>query len=195
MIFSLDEPHPEPLAVIAGDSLKWSRAFESYPAGGGWTLTYVLNNASNRYVVASGDVSADGDAWDIAIPSSETGNWAPGEYLWLAVLQNAGTSERITGAAGRVQVQANVLGATGAIDTRTTEEAALENIRACLAGRAPDGVLEYKIADRELRRYSMEELLKLEAYFVARVRLLRIKRGEYQEPTTIAFHAGGGILG
>lgn len=195
VIFSLDEPHPEPLAVIAGDSLKWSRSFPGYPAGGGWSLTYVLNNASNRYVVVAGDVVAAGDGWDIAIPAAETKPWAPGEYLWLAVLQNSGTGERVTGAAGRVCVQADVLDATAPIDTRAMEEIALDNIKALLAGRATDGVLEYKIADRELRRYSMTELLQLKTYFSAEVRRLRVKRGEYQEPTTIAFHADGGILG
>jgi hypothetical protein len=195
IIFSLDSPHPEPLSVIAGDSLKWSRIFDSYPASDGWALTYVLNNASNRYLVVAGDVTTDGNGWDIAIPSAETRLWAPGEYLWLAVLQNAGTGERITGAAGRVTVQGDILDATTPLDTRALEETALENIRAVLAGRAADGVLEYKIADRELRRYSMEELLKLEAYFVARVQLLRNKRGEYREPTTVAFYADWGNLG
>jgi hypothetical protein len=194
IIFSLDEPHPEPLAFVAGDSLKWARDFESYPASA-WTLTYVLNNQTQRYVVTSGDVTPNGNGFTVAIPATETRNWAPGDYLWLAVLQNGTTGERVTGAAGRVTVQADILDATNPVDTRAWEEIALSNVQATLAGRAADGVLEYKIGDRELRRYSMDELLKLEATLQVKVRKLRILRGEYVQPETVAFHAGGGILG
>lgn len=195
VVFSLDEPHPEPLSFIAGDSLKWSRGFEQYPAGNGWLLTYVLNNQMQKYVVAAGDVTVDGDGFDVAIPTTETKNWAPGEYLWLAVLVNSGTGQRVTGAAGRVTIQPDVLDAATAVDTRAWEEIALANVHIVLSGRATDGVLEYKINDRELRRYSMDELLKLESWLDTKVTKLRIKRGEYVQPTTVAFHADWGING
>ncbi len=195
VIFNMDQPHPEPLAVHAGDSLKWNRDFEEYPSSGGWTLQYVLNNASNKYVVASGDITADGDGFAVAIPSAETKNWAPGYYLWLAVLTNGTTAERVTGAGGRVQVLPDILDATTPTDTRAPEEVALDNIRAMLAGRAADGVQEYKIADRELRRYSIAELLKLRSYYTSEVRRIRRDRGEYMPPETVALHADWGNLG
>jgi hypothetical protein len=192
--FSLDAPHPEPLAFIAGDSLTWNRGFEKYPASAGWTLTYVLNNDRQQYVVNSADVIADGDGFTIAIPATETKGWVAGSYLWLAVMQNGAL--RFTCAAGRVIVQPDVLDVTtGPVDTRAPEEIALENIKAVLAGRAADGVLEYKIGDRELRRFSLAELLKLKSYYVAEVKALRIKRGEYVDPDTVAFHADRGING
>lgn len=189
MEFNLDEPHPEPLAVIAGDSLNWSRGFDNYPASQGWTLTYVLNNPTQKYVVNSADVAADGDAFDIAVPATETKNWAPGDYLWLAVLQNG--AQRVTCAMGRVSVRPDILDASGPVDTRAPEEIALENIKSVLAGRAADGVLEYKIGERELRRYSMAELMKLKSYYVAEVRRIRIERGEYFPPDTVAVHFRG----
>jgi hypothetical protein len=195
VVFSLDEPHPEPLAAIAGDSLRWQRSFEDYPANAGWTLTYALNNAAQRYLVASGDVAADGDGFTITIPSSETKTWVPGEYLWLAVLQNAATGARVTGAAGRITIQPDVLDATAPIDTRSQEEIALENVKATIAGRASDGVLEYKIGDRELRRYSMAELMSLKSYLSSEVKQQRIDRGETVLPETVAFHMDWGING
>jgi hypothetical protein len=195
VVFSLDDPHPEPLSVIAGDSLAWNRSFEEYPASAGWTLTYALNSASQRYIVADADVVADSDGFSVNIPSAETKLWVPGEYLWLAVLQNAGTGARITGASGRVTVQPDVLDASAPIDTRSREEVALENVRALLAGRASDGVLEYKIGDRELRRYSMNELMKLKSYLAGEVKRQRIDRGETVLPETVAFHADWGING
>lgn len=195
VIFSLDEPHPEPLASIAGDSMRWQRSFHEYPASAGWTLTYALNNAAQRYIVASEDVVADSDGFTVSIPSSETKTWAPGEYLWLAVLQNASTGARITGAAGRITIQPDVLDATAPIDTRTQEEIALENVKATIAGRASDGVLEYKIGDRELRRYSMAELMSLKSYLASEVKQQRIDRGETVLPETVAFHMDWGING
>jgi hypothetical protein len=193
IVFNLDEPHPEPLAFIAGDSLTWNRGFEQYPASAGWTLTYVLNNPTQKYVVNSADVVPDGDGFTVTIPAAETKLWTPGNYLWLAVMQNG--SQRDTCAAGRVLIQPDILDATTPVDTRAQEEIALENIKAVLAGRASDGTLEYKIGDRELRRYSMAELITLKSHFVAEVRSLRVKRGEYVEPDTVSFHADWGING
>lgn len=197
VVFSMDEPHPEPLAFNAGDSLAWNRGFDGYPASQGWTLTYVLNCPTQKYVVNSADVTVSGDGFAVAIPSSETKSWAAGEYLWLAVLQNTvnGVATRVTGAAGRVTIQPDILDASGPIDTRAQVEIDLENVKAVLSGRASDGVLEYKIADRELRRYSMAELFQLKSYLAAEVRKVRIQRGEYVEPQTVAFHADWGING
>ena len=175
--------------------MRWQRSFEEYPASAGWTLTYALNCATQRYIVAANDVVADGDGFTVTIPSTETKTWAPGEYLWLAILQNAGTGARVTGAAGRISIQPDVLDASTAIDTRSREEIALENICALLAGRAGDGVREYKIGDRELSRYSIDELMKLKSYFAAEVKRQRIERGETVLPNTVAFHADWGING
>jgi hypothetical protein len=197
IIFDLDAPHPEPLAFNAGDSLAWNRGFEQYPASGGWTLTYVLNNQSQKYVVSPSDITVDGDGFSVAIPSSETKTWTAGEYLWLAVMQNTvnGVAERFTCAMGRVAIQADILDASAPVDTRALEEIALANIKAVLAGRAGDGVQEYKINDRELRRYSMAELFKLKSYFESEVRKIRIKHGETVLPDTVAFHADWGLNG
>jgi len=200
--FGVDQPHPEPLSFHAGDSLQWERDFEKYPASAGWTLQYVLNNQANRIVVSSGDITTgngsdegSSDGFFISIPNTETLGWAPGNYLWLAVLTNSGLGQRFTGAAGRVQILADILDASAPVDTRSQTEIALENVKAMLAGRANDGVQEYKIGDRELRRYSMSELLKLKSYYEAEVKRERQKRGEYEEPDTVAFHAGWGING
>lgn len=186
VLFGPDKPHPEPLQIIAGDSLNWVRGFEDYSASAGWTLQYVLNSPTQKYVIAPGDVTADGEAFQVAIPESETKTWQPGDYMWLAVLTNG--TQRITGAIGRVTIMADVLDATTPIDTREPEEIALANIETMLAGRAGDGVQSYKINDRELKRYSMAELLTLKAYYSEKVKGIRKRRGEYVPPDTIAVH-------
>jgi len=195
--FNLDDPHPEPLAFIAGDSLTWNRGFDEYPASAGWVLAYVLNCPTAKYIINPPDIVIDGDGFTVTIPSSETKTWVPGNYLWLAVLSNTvnGVATRVTCAMGRVIVQADILDASGPVDTRAAVEIALANVEAVLAGRATDGVLEYKIGERELRRYSIKELMMLKSYYRTEVRSLRVKRGEYVEPDTVAFHADWGMNG
>lgn len=183
---------PEPGDMIAGDTLTWKRSFANYPASAGWTLAYVLNSPTQRIVVSPGDITADGDAFSVAIPSSETKTWAPGTYQWLAVVQLAAAdpvpAQRFTVALGRINIAFDLLDATAPQDTRTQNEIALANIDAMLAGTASSGVEEYNIAGRMLRRYGLPELRALRSDFASRVRQERADRGEYQRPRTVAVH-------
>ena len=181
---------PEPTSLIAGDSLAWQRFFPDYPASAGWTLTYVLNNATTRIVVQSADITATGDTFVVAIPSSETRTWTPGCYQWLCVAQLAAAgsvpAQRFTVALGRVTVTIDILDATAPQDTRTQNEINLANIELMMAGRGGDGVQEYTINGRMLRRYSLTELMQLRSLYKALVRQERADRGEEQLPTTVA---------
>jgi hypothetical protein len=89
-------------------------------------------------------------------------------------------------AIGRVTVQVDILDATAPQDTRTDSEIALDKINAMLSGRAGDGVAEYRIHERELKRYSVQELLLLRSHFSSLVRQERADRGEIQLNTTVA---------
>ena len=181
---------PEPTTFIAGDSLSWQRFFEDYPASAGWTLTYVLNNSTTRILVVSGDITTSGDTFLIAIPSSETAGWTPGEYQWLCVAQLAAAgdvpAQRKTLALGRVTITIDILDATAPQDTRTRNEIALWNIESKLADTGGSAVQEYTINGRMLRRYSMTELMQLRSLFKQLVRQERIDRGEMPLPTTVA---------
>lgn len=183
---------PEPGDMIAGDTLSWKRSFGDYPAAAGWTLAYVLNSPTARIVVNSADITADGDAFVVAIPSSETHSWAPGTYQWLAVVQLAAAgsvaAQRFTVALGRINVAIDILDATAPQDTRTANEIALSNIDAMLANTASSGVQEYTISGRMLRHYGLPELRALRSDFASRVRQERADRGEYQRPRTVAVH-------
>ena len=177
----VDAPkEPEPHNLIAGDTLAWSRSFEAYPATAGWVLAYVLNSPTGRIVVNSADITATGDQFNIAVPSAETKLWAPGAYQWTAVV-----------ALGRVVIAIDLLDATAPQDTRSNAEKALDNIHLMLAGRGGDGVQEYTINGRMLRRYSITELLQLRSVYTSIVKIERINRGEYMLPTTVAVHFRG----
>lgn len=190
-----DESHPpEPTNMIAGDTLCWKRFFERFPATAGWTLTYVLNSSTARLVVSSGDITTDGDTFLVNIPSAETKTWTPGEYQWLGVAQLAAAGEtpaqRFTVSLGRVVIAIDLLDATAPQDTRSPNEINLWNVEQMLAGRGGDGVQEYNIAGRMLRRYSMTELMQLRTLYKQLVRQERADRGEYELPTTVAVRFG-----
>lgn len=193
--FLNDAPEPEPSNFIAGDTLCWKRSLSKYPASGGWTLTYVLNSPTARIVVQSADITADGDAFKVVIPSTETAGWAPGSYQWVAAVQlpAAGDvpAQRFTVALGRVVIAIDLLDASAPQDTRSQNEKNLANVELMLAGRGGDGVQEYTINGRQLRRYNLSELTQLRSLFASMVRQERADRGEYQLPTTVAVHFGG----
>jgi hypothetical protein len=192
----LDVPvEPEPITLIAGDTLTWQRNFTDYSPALGWTLAYVLNSPTVRIVVNPGDITFLGNVFLVTIPSAETKTWAPGAYQWLAVVQLAAAgsvpAQRFTVALGRVIVEIDLLDATAPQDTRSPNEKALDNINLMLAGTGGNGVQEYTIAGRMLRRYSLTELTQLRSLYSSLVRQERANRGEYQLPTTVAVHFVG----
>ena len=186
---------PEPSDIIAGDTLSWQRGFTDFPPSLGWVLAYVLNSATARFVVTPADITGEGDVYTVLIPSAETKLWTPGAYQWLAVVSLAAAdpvpAQRRTVALGRVIVAIDLLDATAPQDTRSPNEKALDNIMAVIAGTASNGVQEYTIQGRMLRRYSLTELTQLRSLYSSLVRQERANRGEYQLPTTVAVHFGG----
>jgi hypothetical protein len=160
--------------------------FPKINSADGWTLNYVLNSPTSRIVVASGDVTAAGEGFAVAIPSTETKLWAPGTYTWLAVLQNSG--QRTTLDVGTVLIEIDILDATAPQDTRSPNEIALANIEAMLANRGGDGVQEYTINGRMLRRFSLTELMQLRTLYEGKVRQERFDRGERPRSRRVAVH-------
>jgi hypothetical protein len=186
---------PEPSNLVAGDTLTWQRSFAAYPASAGWVLAYVLNSLTARFVVAPEDITSQGDTYTILIPSAETKLWTPGSYQWMAVVSLAAAgsvpAQRFTVALGRVIIAIDLLDASSPQDTRSPNETALDNINLMLAGTGGNGVQEYTIAGRMLRRYSLTELTQLRSLYSSLVRQERANRGEYQLPTTVAVHFRG----
>jgi hypothetical protein len=186
--------YPEPLTAIAGDTQTWTRAFDLYPSTL-WSLNYVLNSPTARFVVNLADIIPTGNGWTITIPGSETQGWTPGVYQWLAVVQSlTGTPpQRFTVALGSITVSADILDASTPQDTRSPNEIALANINLMLAGRANDGVQEYMIQGRSLRRYTLAELMQLRSFFLAQVKQERADRGQVDPPRTVAINFGSDI--
>lgn len=106
-------------------------------------------------------MAADGDVWRVNIPTADL---LAGEYI----VQVWATLE--DGTVGIVSTEPLTLRPALAVgDMRSKARQALDAIEAMLAGQANEGVRRYRINNRELERYTVDELLKLRSHFAAEV--------------------------
>ena len=147
-------PTTEPTTLIAGDTARWIRALPDYLASAGWVLTYTLINATGKITFST---SAYGDDHLINVSAATTGGWAAGSYSWRAAVALSG--EVYTVDTGTIVVQPAFGVAT--LDNRSFARIALANIEAYLVNPANLSSAQYKIADRELSRIPMGDLLAM----------------------------------
>jgi hypothetical protein len=153
--------------LVAGETLNYVASVADYPASAGWTLTLYLNpraGGTNRSVVAT----AQGDDHLLQATSTSTSAWAAGVYGWEIWAELGGERYRIE--AGQLDVLPSLISAVAGTDTRSAAEIALDAVRQTIRGTATAGVLSYAINGRELRRYSMAELISLESKLASDVR-------------------------
>lgn len=160
---ALTLPNPEPVYVTAGDSLAWTVADSSYPAGDGWALSYSLLNAAGR-ITFSG--AADGDAHAIAVDAATTAGWTPGRYRMSRIATKG--AERITLWSSYVDVLPDPETAAP-YDTRTHARRTLDAIEAWIEGRSL-AVASYRIADRQMQYIPIAELLQIRDRYRQEVR-------------------------
>ena len=149
-------PTSEPLAVVAGDTIKWTRTLADYPASAGWALAYKLVNATAAISISS---TADGDNHAVSVAAATTAAWAAGEYRWTAYVTSG--AERYTVASGSITVTPDLASAT-ATDTRTQAQKAIDDLLAAMATySASNGMVQsYQIAGRQMTYRSMAEIEK-----------------------------------
>lgn len=147
---AIDTSNTEPISIIPGDTVKWTRTLVDYPASAGWALSYELLNAMHRYEISA---TADGKAFRVVVTAQTTQSYAPGSYDWRARVTNA--DEVYTVASGRLTV-APSFGA--ARDVRSHARRTLEAIEAVLEGRATSATAEYEINGRRLKYIPLNEL-------------------------------------
>jgi hypothetical protein len=114
-----------------------------------------------------------GGAWKAAV---QTEGWPAGLY-WFDVLCQDAEGNKWTLLRDRLDLKPSLSSLPE--DSRTDAERMVEMIEAMMAGNASAGVRSYKINNRELERYGIEELLKLLAFWRNRlVKERRKSRGE-----------------
>lgn len=159
-------PTSEPLSLVAGDSVAWTKTLSDYPATDSWVLSYVLLAAGKTPIVLSSTASQADHA--VSKTAAETAAWAAGTYRWTAMVTKAG--ERKTIGSGTVEILPNPATQDSSHDPRTHAEKCLAAIEAVLEGRMSDPIIEYQIAGRMAKKIPHGDLLKLRIHYQAEVR-------------------------
>jgi hypothetical protein len=154
----VDIPANEPQSARAGDTWKWTRTLDDYPAGT-WTLKYRFKNATGYFEIVA---SASGTDHAVTVAASTTATYAAGSYTWMAWVE-AG-SEKFTVDTGTLTVDPDYRASTAAYDGRSHARKMLDAIEAWLESRDP-AVAEYEIAGRRMKFIPTAELVKLRSRY------------------------------
>lgn len=156
----------EPLSETAGNTWRWTREFEDYPAST-WTLTYYFRNASDNFDIVA---TASGDTHSVTVAKATTAAYAAGVYHWRAFVDD-GTS-RFEVDSGTLTVNPDPTVAS-ALDMRAHAEKVLDAIEAVIENRASKDQESYSIEGRSLSRTPIADLIKLRNKYRAEVANLR----------------------
>ena len=150
-----------PEIITAGTTVNWEDGsatvgFDVNATSDDWTLTYYLrtNTASEGATVVG---SAYSSGWRFTIASSVTTNFDKGNWIWAAVVSKGSESYQL--ATGEFKVKQSLVysGTPSAIDNRTDNEKARDNIKTALTKFA-DGAQEYSVGGRTYKRTSIPDL-------------------------------------
>jgi hypothetical protein len=105
---------------------------------------------------------------EFAWTGADTAAWTPGLYRAHVFATNG--TDRHTVETFDLEVAPDPVSLTTATDPRSQAEKDLAAVRAVLSGQAADGVSEYEIAGRSLKKIPIADLLLLEKRLAAQVR-------------------------
>jgi len=155
-------------ALTLGDTLNFTTSVVDYLPSDGWTLVYRLVPRSTGDAITITTAQDDDSSLHRAqVSAATTAGWDAGDYSWHSYVTKAAESYSVS--SGQITLKPDPRVAL-TLDNRSAAQTALDNVRAMLAGKASSGVLSYRIGERTLQSYSMDELLKLESKLVAQVK-------------------------
>jgi len=159
-------PSREPARLVVGDTWRWQRTLDGYPASA-WTLTYYVRGPNGEFTIVAG---ADGDIHDVTVAKTTTSAYNAGAYSWTAVVDD-GATQRFTVETGRlIELQLDPTKIGKGYDGRSHARRVLDAIEAVIEGRASKDQEEYSIEGRSLKRTPLAELVKFRNRYVDLVR-------------------------
>jgi hypothetical protein len=158
-----DIPSNEPASLRIGDTWKWTRHFDDYPAAS-WTLKYRFKHAT----LATGFeivASTSGSDYAVTVTAATTGGYTAGKYTWIAWVEG-GSSEKYTVDTGSTTLTPDYRAGTvtTALDDRSHPRKMLDAIEAWLESRDV-AVAEYEIAGRRMKYIPIADLIKLRSRY------------------------------
>lgn len=154
-----------PQSTTAGTTLALSLALTAYPPPD-WSATLILRGAQSIDLTSQ----PEGRLHSFTAAAEVTADWKPGDY-WYSVRVTDGDSVHEV-ETGTLTIAPD-LAAMAEFDGRTHAERTLQAIEAVIEGRASKDQDSYRINNRELRRTSISQLLKLRDVYRQEVRRQR----------------------
>jgi hypothetical protein len=159
-----DIPTTEPASLRAGDTWKWTRTLDDYPAGT-WTLKYRFKFASGGFEITA---TASGTDHAVDVAAATTAAYVAASYQWIAWVESG--AEKYTVGSGSMEVLPDYRSglATVALDDRSHAQKLLDKIESWLESRDP-AVAEYEIAGRRMKYIPISDLIKLRSKYQAEI--------------------------
>jgi hypothetical protein len=175
-------PTYEPREFAAGETPRWRKSLDDFPASEGWALDYYLRGDGAGFDVQA---SADGDDFLVEVPADSTEGLTPGNYRWQGWVSKGAERYKVADAAAVVKQGFVAVGEDATVDTRSQVKRILDAIDALLEGKATKDQQQYTIAGgggyRMLMRIPVSELIHLRKEYArlygAERRRERVKRG------------------
>jgi len=150
-----------PEIITAGTTVNWEDTsatvgFDVNATSADWTLTYYLrtNTAGEGATVVG---SAYNQGWRFTIASSVSTNFDKGNWSWSALISKGSESYPLGDGDFKVKESLAYTGTPAALDNRTDNEKARDNIKTALTKFA-DGAQEYSVSGRSYKRASIPDL-------------------------------------
>ncbi len=171
-----------PTTIRAGDYIQWrlpasEDVFGNAISSPDWSVIYYLRTNLGP-LGATVNSSAYNDGFQFTIASNVTETFAAGDWYYQAVANKSG-AEKQTIYTGQFEVleSLNYTGTPQNYDGRSQVEKDLETIETAIRTLISGGAIkEYKIGNRNAKKYELAELLTLKSQY--KVELVREKQAE-----------------
>ena len=171
-----------PTQIRAGDFVQWripadQDVFGNSISSPDWSVVYYLRtNSGNEGATVNSSAYLDG--FEFSIPATTTANFDAGDWFYQAVANKSGQEiQTIYTGSFKVLATMSYSGTPTPFDGRSQVEKDLENIEAAIRTIINGGVIkEYKIGNRNAKKYELAELLTLKSQL--KVELVREKQAE-----------------
>jgi len=162
-------PTEEPDVLRAGETWHWTRVFDQFPTGDGWTLSYNFAGVGKLKITAT----VINNQFDILANPQDTASLPPGRYVWDALVTIG--SETHVADSGVLTVLPNLdTAATGSQQTHNERmlgyiEAELERRLLGVAAGGAGAIEAYVIHGRSVTKIPTEKLAILRGQYRAAV--------------------------
>lgn len=150
-------PTCEPDELEAGVDWTWTRVFDDFRPGDGWTLTYYLVGASAVAPIVC--TTADAATFLASVLAATTGAIATGRYRYQGIVTLG--SEKHVAVEGVIVVTPNFATLAAAGGNQSHAEKMVALIKTAIEALGSNNVKAYTIADRQFTFHDLKELRQM----------------------------------